>query len=70
MVMGGPGVTRENQTDMLEFLERSKMKNVREVRVEEVSDEVLQAVVKHVGLKVIEMESLALTAWNPTLLSV
>ena len=42
----GLRVTRENQTDMLEFLER---RNIREVRVEDVSDEVVQAVVKHLG---------------------
>ena len=66
----GLRVTRENQTYMLEFLERRKMKNIREVRVEEVSGEVLQAVLKHKALKVIEMENLVLTAWEPTLLFV
>ena len=50
----GLRVTRENQFTMVEFLERRRMKQVRKIWLEEVTHEVLQAVVKHQGLRMIE----------------
>ena len=39
-------VTRENQPNMLKFLERRKMKWVRQMRVEDITDEVLHTVIR------------------------
>ena len=50
----GLRVTRENQSTMLEFLERRRMKHVRKIWLEEVTAEVLQAVVRHQGLRVMQ----------------
>ena len=61
-------VTSENQSTMLEFLEGRRMKTVRQLRVEEVSDEVLEAVDRHQGLR--EMKVFMVTSTlDPDLLA-
>ena len=62
-------VTSWDQTDMLELLERRRMKNVKEVRVMTVTDEVLQAVIKHEGLRLIKVQPFDLNSVDPTLLA-
>ena len=57
-----------NQTDMLEFLETWRMKNVREVRVRKATDEVIQAVVKQPRLR-LKYESIDLNDLDATLLA-
>ena len=57
-----------NQTDMLEFLETRRMKNVRDVRVDMVTGEVLEAVVKHPGLR-LKFKIVDLISCEPTLLA-
>ena len=54
-------VTTKNQSTMLEALQSRRMKTVRKLMIEEVSEEVVQAVDRHQGLKVIEVEDKALS---------
>ena len=54
-------VTTKNQSTMLEALQSRRMKTVRKLMIEEVSEEVVQAVDRLQGLKVIEVEDKALS---------
>ena len=49
---------RENQSTMVELLERRRMKTVRKIVVEMLSVELLEAVVRHQGLKVMKLEDM------------
>ena len=45
------------------------MKSVRKIRVEELSEEVLQAVVRHQGMKVMRVEDVVLSTVDPDLMT-
>ena len=49
---------RENQSTMVELLERRRMKTVMKIVVETVSEELLEVVVRHQGLKVMKLEDM------------
>ena len=65
-------VTRDNVSTMPERLDCRRMWAVRELRVEwgvEVSEEVLMAVARHQGLRVVELKQVNLSSVDPGLLA-
>ena len=65
----GLRVTRENQSTILEALDSRRLKSARMLSVEEVTNEVLEAVVRHQGLRLMKVEDAVLSTVDPNLLA-